>query len=118
MADDKPPSHPQDGSIEISRKRKLILDNALRIMRRKREIMDKSVLSVIKDMVTSNPALSKALGYEAKEKPKPAKPAVSKLKQPEIVDQGHNMEVLAKLMELDPQSKDKVKEVIKKSVKS
>ena len=118
MADDKPPSHPQDSSKEVSRKRKLILDNALRIMRRKRETMDKSVLSVIKDMVTSNPALSKALGYEAKEEPKPQKPAVSTNKKEEIVDQGHNMEVLAKLMELDPRSKDKVKAVIKESTKS
>ena len=118
MADDKPPSHPQDNPKEVSRKRKLILDNALRIMRRKRETMDKSVLSVIKGMVTSNPALSKALGYEDKEEPKQDKQVVSEQKQSETVDQGHNMEVLAKLMELDPRSKDKVKAVIKESTKS
>lgn len=114
MADDKP----QDNSREVSRKRKLILENALRIMRRKRESMDKSLLSAIKDMVTSNPALSKALGYEAKAEAKQAKPATTEQKQEEIVDQGHNMEVLAKLMELNPQSKDQVKAVIKKSTKN
>ena len=116
MADNVPDDKP-------SKKRQMILDNALRIMRRKRETMDKSVLSMIKDMVTSNPALSKALGYEMdkdmplSKKPKQEKPVAPEKVQEEMVDQGNNMEVLAKLMQLNPQGKDKVKAVIKKSTK-
>ena len=105
-----------------SKKRQIIVENALRIMRRKRDSMDKSVLSAIKDLVMSNPAMQKALGYQVdKSSPQKLSQPQSKktIPQPrtEEVDQGHHMEVLAKLMALDPKGKEKVKNVIKRSQK-
>ncbi len=129
---------PHSMGQKISVKRKKILEMAFAQLRKSRAAMDPKVLSKIRRLVASSPDIMKKLGVtealkpddsmplsgkgtvkEAKAPTKPMK-AVKSTKAPregyESVDQEKNMEVMAKLMALNPKRRDKIKSAIKKAV--
>lgn len=121
----------------MTEKRQKILDKAFAQLRKARAEMDPKILSSIRRMIAGSPEMMKKLGIDEKLEPKvekPAKKEVAKevLKAPkkeskpvqskpknvegyEKIDQGKNMEVMAKLMALNPDGKDKIKSAIKKA---
>lgn len=101
MAEQKPPSS----------KRKLIKGNALRIFKRKRADMDQGLLKKIRDTILASPLLRKQFGVEAKAVQKSSKQSPEAV----AVNKAHNMEVLAKLMAIKPESRGQIKEAIKES---
>lgn len=116
-------------------KRQKILEMALAQLRKSRAAMDPRVLSKIRRIVASSPAIMKKLGLTETlepdgdmplsgkstaaevEKPVKAKIPVKPAREGyETIDQAKNMEVIAKLMALNPQGRDKIKSAIKKAV--
>lgn len=133
--EDQPPKTPQ-----ITEKRQRILDKAFEVMRKARGQMDPAVIHKIRRMIASSPEIMKKLGVEDDLKPKQSPPPASKAdnfsqkkqtaapkqtQQPqrsetdknETINQQKNMEVMAKLLALKPQGKDKIIETIKKASK-
>jgi len=127
------PSDNKTDETKITAKRKLLLDNALRLMRRKRNTMEQDtpgMLDQIKSIVVKNPKVATALGFkeqgeQKKEQEKMTAPApappptptqtqnTAKVeKKAETIDQAHNMEVLAKLMTLKPDGRDNIKKLL------
>jgi len=132
---DKPASAP------ISAKRQKILDKAFAELGKSRAAMDPKLLSKIRRMVASSPEVMKKLGLTETLKPdedmplsnKGSNKTISKLKETqkeasavsqkkshsdqsyESVDQEKNMEVMAKLMALNPKGRDLIKSAIKKA---
>jgi hypothetical protein len=125
----------------MTAKRQKILDKAFAQLRKSREEMDPRVLSRIRRIIAGSPEMMKKLGLSENLKPqtirKEEKPSSQEVaKQPvrhqkeekasrplqkteekssyEKIDQARNMEVMAKLMELSPDNKDKIKSMIKK----
>lgn len=102
MAEQKPPSS----------KRKLIKGNALRIFKRKQADIDQGLLKKIRDTIFANPFLRKQFGVEEA----PAQEKRSKQEtEAVVVNKAHNMEVLAKLMAIKPESRGQIKDAIKES---
>lgn len=133
--EDQPPKTPQ-----ITEKRQRILDKAFEVMRKARGQMDPAVIHKIRRMIASSPEIMKKLGVEDDLKPKQSPPPAPKAdnfsqkkqtaaskqtQQPqrsetdknETINQQKNMEVMAKLLALKPQGKDKIIETIKKASK-
>ena len=142
MEDDsnnKPPPVPSARSGKerpMSAKRQKILAEAFAQLRKARSKVDPSVLSKIRQIVKNSPDLMKKLGFSNETKVNEdmplstkgrADPPVtpSKLKAPkaesdglyEKIDQEKNMEIMAKLMQLNPESKEGIKAVIQKAGK-
>ena len=125
------------GDKPLTEKRRKILDKAFAQLRKSRAAIDPKVLSKIRRIVASSPAIMKKLGIADDLKPDEDMPLSSKVAQKqtvekpdkktsgseetitqesETVDQARNMEVMAKLMALKPSGKDKIKSAIKKAV--
>lgn len=121
MKGDKGTSRP------MTEKRQKILDQAFEQLRKARAKMDPKVLSSIRRVIAGSPEIMKKLGLNENLKPaeaKPEKKPVPKPKNPpkaeegyEKIDQSKNMEVMAKLMALSPDDKEKIKSAIKKASK-
>lgn len=126
----------------ISKKRQKILDMAFAQLRKSRAAMDPQVLSKIRRIVAGSPELMKKLGLTEKLTPKRdesmplskkvdmrkrqeepiVEPKIDNAVKPKIrddgyeeVDQAKNMEVMAKLMALNPEGRDLIKAAIKKA---
>jgi hypothetical protein len=121
----------------ISAKRQAILAMAFAQLRKSRAMIDPSILSKIRRIVSGSPDIMKKLGVtdlpkaeqdmplsqkqpalETKAKvsrPKPKK--VAEKQGNEAVDQAKNMEIIAKLMQLNPDGREGIKAVIKKAGK-
>ena len=133
--EEQPPKTPQ-----ITEKRQRILDKAFEAMRKARGQMDPAVIHKIRRMIASSPEIMKKLGVEDDLKPKRSTPMTPKAVNPpkekqaaapqqtqqpprseadknETINQQKNMEVMAKLLALKPQGKDKIIETIKKASK-
>lgn len=133
--EDQPPKTPQ-----ITEKRQRILDKAFEVMRKARGQMDPAVIYKIRRMIASSPEIMKKLGVEddlkPKQSPSPApkadnfsqkkqtaapkqtrQPQRSETDKNETINQQKNMEVMAKLLALKPQGKDRIIETIKKASK-
>ncbi|MCI5060438.1 MAG: hypothetical protein MRY79_05125 [Alphaproteobacteria bacterium] len=113
-------------NFPITEKRQKILDKALAQLRKSRAMMDPKIINKIRRLIAGSPALMKQLGVDetlqAEEKVKkqpevPKAPKVQKTKKPdsEPVDQAKMMDVMAKFMDMKPESKEQVKSVIKKT---
>lgn len=116
----------------MSAKRQKILEMAMMQLRKSRAAMDPKLLSKIRRLVASSPDIMKKLGLTEKLEPEEDMPLSSKSVQKpvsvaakpvktvndsyETVDQVKNMEVMAKLMALNPKGRDKIKSAIKKAV--
>ncbi len=111
----------------LSAKRKKILDNAFKQLRKARSEIDVGVLNKIRDMIAGNPTIMKGLGVKTAPKPIAEKkpdimpdimivPVKGTVIEREAVDQAKTMEVMAKLMVLKPAGKEKIISVIKKAV--
>lgn len=135
-------SHPQ---TPISAKRQKILSDAFTQLRKARAKIDPSVLDKIREIVAGSPALMRKLGLGAKmppvvEKPqaapdaamplssKSSKPAYHELQEKksppkqvetkggyEETDQAKHMEIMARLMQLNPAVREDIKAAIKKA---
>lgn len=140
-SDNKAKSAQKPGERKISAKRQAILAGAFAQLRKSRAKIEPTILQKIRDIVSGSPELMKTLGVtdtpkkepkmtadedmplSSKAAPKTAideKVAEHKPKEKggyEAVDQGKNMEVMAKLMELSPDNRDNIKAVIKKNQK-
>lgn len=104
MAEQKPPSS----------KRTLIKGNALRIFKRKQADMDQGLLKKIRDTIFGNPFLRKQFGI-AEEGRQSVQKDSKQDAEAIAVNKAHNMEVLAKLMAIKPESRGQIKEAIKES---
>lgn len=123
----------------MTAKRQKILEKAFAQLRKSRAAMDPKILSRIRRFVASSPEIMKSLGLTESLKPDEDLPLSSKglekksqetqkkletkvsQKSPprikgnyEAVDQEKNMEVMAKLIALNPDKSEKIKSVIKK----
>jgi plasmid maintenance system antidote protein VapI len=123
--EDQPPKAPQ-----ITEKRQKILDKALTAMRKARGQMDPDVINKIRRMIASSPEIMKKLNVENDLKPKEKsletsrqhieeaalkRHSIQKVDRNETIDQKKNMEVMAKLLALNPQARDRIIETIKKA---
>ena len=131
-----------EGVRPISAKRQKILAKAFAQLRKSRAKVDPSILRKIRDIVSGSPALMKKLGLSGsegsadldmplsqKQPPvmteervstpveKPKKPKADAKPEYEEIDQAKNMEIMAKLMALNPAAQDDIKAIIKKSGK-
>lgn len=118
------------GQKPITEKRKKILEMAFAQLRKSRAAIDPKILSKIRRIVASSPAIMQKLGVTDHLQPDEDMPLSTKVKveekqqksEPitakdnEKIDQARNMEVMAKLMALKPSGKDKIKSAIKKAV--
>lgn len=125
MQGDNPAKRP------MTAKRQKILDKALAQLRKSRGEMDPKILNKIRRIIAGSPDIMKSLGVtdELKPKEKASKAAAKPKAQPkptvkkkqasgegyEAVDQAKNMEVMAKLMALNPNNKEMIKSAIKKA---
>lgn len=129
---EEPPAPPKKPVRVISQKRQEILDMAFAQLKKSRASLDPGLINKIRRMIAGNPAMMKALGLSDSLTPDPV---VTTKKEPpltkalenkpvplgqekggyEKIDQAKNMEVMAKLMALNPQGRDKIKSAIKKA---
>lgn len=117
-------------------KRQKILDKAFAQLRKARGEMDPKLLSKIRRMIAGSPEMMKSLGVTESLEPAPVNKHPEKISRPveaprvppaqkpakeveshEAVDQAKNMEVMAKLMALNPDNKERIKSAIKKAEK-
>ena len=107
------------GLKPMSAKRQKILDHAFEQLRKTRAGMDPKLLNRIRRIIAGSPVLMRGLGVETVEEPVVAAPPKPEpiVKKPdhEIVDQAKTMEVMAKLMALNPDGIEQIKSVIKKA---
>ena len=120
----------------MTAKRQKILDKAFAQLRKSRAKIDPGVLSKIRRMIASSPEIMAKLGVGENLKPADVdmplstkQPPVAKEQAPkpqqrqqqrvqeeyEAVDQAKTMEVMAKLMALNPDGKEDIKLAIKKA---
>ena len=96
-------------------RRKLIKGNALRVFRRKRADMDQGVLRKIKEIIFNHPFLRKQLGIKEKNQ-EPSSQAHQADDHGQVtIDKAHNMEVLSKLMAINPESQTAIKQAMKQN---
>jgi len=113
----------------MTAKRKKILELAMMQLKKTREQMDPSVLDKIRSVIASNPKVMKGLGLDKMPEEEGGKLNIrsphknitkeksveARLKDTEeVVDQVHNQEVIAKLMQLKPSEVDNIKKVLLK----
>lgn len=96
----------------LSAKRQKILEQALAQLRKTRAGMDPKVLNRIRRIIAGSPELMKGFGVEQVPELEPVK--ASAAPDREMIDQAKTMEVMAKLMALNPDGKEKIKSAIKK----
>jgi len=121
---------------ELTPQRAKILEKAFQELRAARGKMNPAFLAKIRDMVVNNPSMIKALGLKKTEVENMSKETVvatvkaadKKLEQPqketkpqqqpvrqnqyEKIDQAKNMDVLSKLLEINPDKKDMIKKML------
>ena len=118
----------------ISQKRQKILDEAFVEMRKAQSKMNPKFLKKIRDLVRNSPILVEKLGLKKSEVPsepakdlkvkaesvvtaqpvsrEPFKNAPKKGEDFEQIDQAKNMDVLSKLLEINPDKKDMIKKLL------
>lgn len=133
MKDAPSPSRP------LTAKRQQILAKAFEQLIASRAKIDPMILKKIRQIVGSNPLLMKKLGlseapkgdqsmplsakkpvtqeYKPPELKKTSAPAPKKDDEYEQIDQAKNMEIMAKLMEINPKSREGIKAMIEKAGK-
>ncbi len=144
MKDQQPP---KDKVKKVSARRQAILAGAFAQLRKSRAKIEPAILQKIRDIVGGSPEIMQKLGVTEAPKPqkeksgdagmplskgqifetapqkKPNNVPKKKADAPkskggyEEIDQGKNMEIMAKLMELSPDNRDNIKAVIKKNQK-
>jgi len=139
-----PPPPPANGKKPMTAKRQKIMALAMTQLKKTRAQMDPTILKKIRDIISNNPKVMKSLGIdempqEAPEekrggqrlkpvenpsvkkggavKVEPAEPVDKKEIPPksEKIDQGKNLETIAKLMQLKPSEIKNIKSVLLKS---
>lgn len=103
---------------EISSQREKIVNDALAELRKVQGKMNPKFLKKIRDLVKNSPALIEKLGLKKSEIPQSkaqvAKPPVKHEKPSgyEKIDQAKNMDVVSKLLELNPDKKEMIKKLL------
>ena len=110
----------------MTQERQKIVDDALLEMRKARGKLNPKFLEKIRNLVKSSPALIEKLGLKKTEIPLAVIPptkienVVVEKKAPvedkgyEKIDQSKNIDVISKLMEISPEKKDKIVEMLSK----
>lgn len=88
--------------------REAILDKAFKQWRKSKSLIDPLILQKIRHVIARHPKIMKALGVKAEDVP-------TYQKDVEVVDPARTMEIMAKLMELKPEGREKIKSAIKKA---
>ncbi len=117
---------PKEKKIEkpsqISKERQKLLDQAFIELRKAQSKMNPVFLEKIRNLVRNSPALIDKLGLKKSEiqtqknKGEDKNPQQKAPQKPdyEKIDQSKNMDVIAKMLEMNPDKKDIIKELLKK----
>lgn len=123
MKDGLPPNSTENKS-KITPKRQKILDDAFLEMRKAQKTMNPKFLAKIRNLVKNSPVMIEKLGLKKSEIPRNEPKLAPKVKEPvkeapkqqnyEKIDQSKNIDIVSKLMEISPEKKDKIVEMLSK----